>query len=65
MLQAALGLDADVPAGTVTVAPAFAARYAPLTVAGLQAGGERLDIALGADGTANVTAPEELTVLTR
>ncbi|MFG2968764.1 glycogen debranching N-terminal domain-containing protein [Streptomyces sp. NPDC048288] len=64
VLQAALGLDADVPAGTVTVAPAFAARYAPLTVAGLQVAGERLDIALAADGTVNVTAPEGLTVIT-
>ncbi|WP_246618823.1 hypothetical protein [Streptomyces javensis] len=63
MLRSALGLDADVPGGTVTVAPAFAAAYAPLTVTGLQVGGARLDITLAADGAVNVTAPEGLTVV--
>ncbi|WP_069868298.1 amylo-alpha-1,6-glucosidase [Streptomyces malaysiensis] len=63
VLRSALGLDADVPGGTVTVAPAFAGAYAPLTVTELQVGGARLDIALAADGTVNTTAPEGLTVV--
>ncbi|WP_260859492.1 glycogen debranching N-terminal domain-containing protein [Streptomyces cupreus] len=65
VLQAALGLDADVPAGTVTVTPSLAAAYAPLTVTGLQVGGGRLDVRVTAGGTVNVTAPEWLTVVTR
>ncbi|WP_413812358.1 hypothetical protein [Streptomyces sp. OE57] len=63
VLRSALGLDADVPGGTVTVAPAFAGAYAPLTVTGLQVGGARLDITPAADGTVNVTAPEGLAVI--
>ncbi|MFF4476697.1 glycogen debranching N-terminal domain-containing protein [Streptomyces sp. NPDC001520] len=63
VLRSALGLEADVPGGTVTVAPAFAGAYAPLTVTGLQVGGARLDITLAADGTVHVTAPEGLTVV--
>ncbi|MEU8873727.1 glycogen debranching N-terminal domain-containing protein [Streptomyces javensis] len=63
VLRSALGLDADVPGGTVTVAPAFAAAYAPLTVTGLQVGGAQLDITLAADGAVDVTAPEGLTVV--
>ncbi|MGW5464598.1 glycogen debranching N-terminal domain-containing protein [Streptomyces sp. NPDC003996] len=63
VLQAALGLDADVPACTVTVAPGFASAYAPLTVTGLQVGGARLDVTVTADGTVNVSAPQGLTVV--
>ncbi|MER6734985.1 amylo-alpha-1,6-glucosidase [Streptomyces puniciscabiei] len=63
VLQAALGLHADVPAGTVTVAPGFARAYAPLTVTGLQVGGDRLDVTVTADGTVHVSAPRGLTVL--
>ncbi|GAA2365331.1 amylo-alpha-1,6-glucosidase [Streptomyces cuspidosporus] len=63
VLRSALGLDADVPGGTVTVAPAFAGAYAPLSVTRLQVGGGRLDIALAADGAVDVTAPEGLTVV--
>ncbi|MFP8960679.1 glycogen debranching N-terminal domain-containing protein [Streptomyces nanhaiensis] len=63
VLRAALGLDADVPGGTVTVAPAFASAFAPLTVTGLQVGGERLDVSVAADGSVEVTAPEGLNVL--
>ncbi|MEU2621753.1 glycogen debranching N-terminal domain-containing protein [Streptomyces sp. NPDC007157] len=64
MLRAALGLNADVPGGTVTVAPTFARNYGPLTVNGLQVDGGRLDVTVTADGTAQVTAPEGVTVLT-
>ncbi|MES4900948.1 MULTISPECIES: hypothetical protein [unclassified Streptomyces] len=39
VLRSALGLEADVPGGTVTVAPTFARAYGPLTVTGLQVGG--------------------------
>lgn len=63
-LQAALGLEADVPGGTVRVIPAAAVTYAPLTVTGLQVGGEQLDITVTAGGSVNVTAPKRLTVLT-
>ncbi|WP_432194537.1 amylo-alpha-1,6-glucosidase [Streptomyces sp. bgisy027] len=64
VLQAALGLQADAPGGTVTVTPGFASAYAPLTVTGLQVGGGQLDVTVTADGTVNVTAPEGLTVIT-
>lgn len=64
VLRSALGLDADVPAGKVTVAPTFAGRHALLTVTGLRAGGGRLNLTLTADGSAEVTAPEGLTVAT-
>ncbi|WP_328353470.1 amylo-alpha-1,6-glucosidase [Streptomyces sp. NBC_00445] len=64
VLQAALGLDADVPGGTVTVAPTFARNYGPLTVNGLQVDGGRLDISLSADGSAHVTALGGLAVTT-
>ncbi|MDQ0836070.1 glycogen debranching enzyme [Streptomyces achromogenes] len=64
VLRSALGLDADVPAGTLTVAPTFAAAYAPLTVTGLQVNGSRLDVTLTPDGSVNVTAPKGLQVIT-
>jgi glycogen debranching enzyme len=64
VLQSALGLDANVPSGTITVSPAFARAYAPLTVTGLQVNGRRLDITLTADGEMNATAPEGLAVVT-
>ncbi|MDG9710828.1 amylo-alpha-1,6-glucosidase [Streptomyces sp. DH10] len=63
VLQAALGLSADVPGGTVTVAPAFAATYAPLRVTGLQVGGDQLDVTVTADGTVNMTAPARLAMV--
>jgi glycogen debranching enzyme len=64
VLRSALGLDADVPAGTLTVAPTFAAAFAPLTVTGLQVDGGQLDVTLRADGSVNVTAPKGLQVIT-
>ncbi|MEU3348940.1 glycogen debranching N-terminal domain-containing protein [Streptomyces sp. NPDC006700] len=64
VLQSALGLSADIPAGTVTVAQGFARAYGPLTVTGLEAGGKRLDIAVAGDGSVEVSAPEGVTVIT-
>ncbi|MFD5471207.1 glycogen debranching N-terminal domain-containing protein [Streptomyces sp. NPDC127105] len=63
VLQSALGLSADIPAGTLTVAPGFARAYGPLTVTGLEAGGKRLDIAVTGDGSVEVSAPEGVTVI--
>ncbi|MEV7084496.1 glycogen debranching N-terminal domain-containing protein [Streptomyces sp. NPDC093085] len=62
VLQSALGLSADVPGGTVTVAPTFTEAYRPLTVEGLDVAGGRLDIAVGADGSARIAAPAGLEV---
>ncbi|MFI6371225.1 hypothetical protein [Streptomyces sp. NPDC050546] len=62
VLQAALGLDADVPTGTLIVAPTFARHYGPLTVNGLQVNGEQLDVTVTTDGSVKLAAPEELTV---
>ncbi|MFF3143427.1 glycogen debranching N-terminal domain-containing protein [Streptomyces sp. NPDC057927] len=64
VLRSALGLDADVPGGTVTVAPTFAHEYGPLTTTGLQVAGGPLGVTVTADGTTSVRAPEGLTVVT-
>jgi glycogen debranching enzyme len=63
VLQAALGLDADVPGGTVTVAPTFAPEYGPLTVTGLRVAAHPLGVVVAADGTTNVVASDGLTVV--
>ncbi|MFI5754773.1 glycogen debranching N-terminal domain-containing protein [Streptomyces sp. NPDC051569] len=62
VLQSALGLSADVPNGTITVAPAFAEAYRPLKVEGLDVAGGRLDITVDGDGTAHIEAPAGLEV---
>lgn len=62
VLQSVLGLSADVPGGTLTVAPGFADAYRPLTVEGLEVAGERLEISVAADGTAHIEAPKGLAV---
>ncbi|MER5686795.1 glycogen debranching N-terminal domain-containing protein [Streptomyces sp. NPDC002205] len=62
ILQSMLGLSADVPAGTLTVAPGFAEEYRPLKVEGLDIAGGRLDISIDADGTAHIEAPNGLVV---
>ncbi|AXG80896.1 amylo-alpha-1,6-glucosidase [Streptomyces paludis] len=62
VLQSVLGLSADVPGGTLTVAPAFAEAYRPLKVTGLDVAGGRLDISVDADGTARIDAPAGLEV---
>lgn len=58
VLQAALGLDADVPRGTVTIAATFARGYGPLSVSGLQVAGHPLKVTVEPDGTVDVTALE-------
>ncbi|MGW5277147.1 amylo-alpha-1,6-glucosidase [Streptomyces sp. NPDC004044] len=62
ILQSMLGLSADVPGGTLTVAPGFAEEYRPLKVEGLDIAGGRLDISIEADGTAHIEAPNGLVV---
>ncbi|MET8513679.1 glycogen debranching N-terminal domain-containing protein [Streptomyces sp. NPDC005077] len=62
ILQSMLGLSADVPGGTLTVAPGFAEEYRPLKVEGLDIAGGRLDISVEADGTAHIEAPNGLVV---
>ncbi|WTN86860.1 amylo-alpha-1,6-glucosidase [Streptomyces sp. NBC_00623] len=62
ILQSMLGLSADVPGGTLTVAPGFAEEYRPLKVEGLDIAGGRLDISIEADGTAHIEAPDGLVV---
>jgi len=58
LVQAVLGLEVDVPAGTVRVSPAGSgppAPWAPLHVDGLVAGGDAFGAGVGADGTGYVT----------
>ncbi|MFF0087583.1 hypothetical protein ACFYR1_49325 [Streptomyces canus] len=62
VLQAALGLEADVPSGKITVVPTFAQAYGPLTLKGLRVADMPLQITIKADATASVLAAEALTV---
>ncbi|TDC50809.1 amylo-alpha-1,6-glucosidase [Jiangella ureilytica] len=63
LLQAALGLTADVPGGTLRVAPhpAFADWF-PLRVEGLRVAGHPLTVAVDASGRADVRTSAPLTV---
>ncbi|MFJ2514197.1 glycogen debranching N-terminal domain-containing protein [Streptomyces griseoviridis] len=63
VLQSALGLEADAPAGTLTVTPTFASTYGPLALTDLRIAGARLDITVTADGTVTVEAPEGVRVV--
>ncbi len=65
LLQAGLGLTADVPAGTLRVAPdpAFAAWF-PLRVEGLRVAGHPLAVAVDAAGNADVHTSAPLRVET-
>ncbi|WP_116947583.1 glycogen debranching N-terminal domain-containing protein [Jiangella endophytica] len=65
LLQAALGLTADVPAGTLRVAPdpAFADWF-PLRVEGLRVAGHPLAVSVDAAGRADVRTSAPLTVTT-
>ncbi|WP_235032080.1 glycogen debranching N-terminal domain-containing protein [Actinacidiphila yanglinensis] len=62
LLQAALGLAADVPGGRLRVDPAAAGAFGPLTVSGLRVAGAPLSVRLDADGRAEVSAPPGLVV---
>ncbi|MGR3938940.1 hypothetical protein [Streptomyces sp. BRA346] len=62
VLQAALGLEADVPGGKTTAVPTFAQAYGPLTLKGLRVADMPLQITIKTDGNASVLASEALTV---
>ncbi|MEQ4206400.1 glycogen debranching N-terminal domain-containing protein [Actinopolymorpha sp. B9G3] len=65
MLQAALGLEADVPRGVLRVAPsAEFADWFPLRVEGLRVAGHALTVEVDAAGTARVETSAPLTVET-
>lgn len=63
LVQAALGIDPDVPAGRLRVAPhaAFSAWF-PLRIDGLRVGGRRLSVAVSADGHTSVETDAPLEV---
>ncbi|MET8746639.1 glycogen debranching N-terminal domain-containing protein [Streptomyces sp. NPDC004728] len=62
LLQALLGLQADVPAGVLAISP-VASRLLPLTVSGLRVAGHELAVSVAADGSvrAQTSAPVEVT----
>lgn len=62
LLQAALGLEADVPAGTLRFSPRAAEAVGPLELTGLRVAGAPLAVRLDATGQVRVEAPETLTV---
>lgn len=62
LLTAALGLEADVPEGTLRFAPRAAEGIGPLRLTGLRVAGAPLDVTLDATGQVRVTAPDTLTV---
>jgi glycogen debranching enzyme len=55
VLQAVLGLQADAPAGRLTVRPRMAAGYVPLRASGLRLGEREFEVAVDAEGTPRVT----------
>jgi glycogen debranching enzyme len=63
LVRAALGLEADVPAGRLSVAPAaeFAAWF-PLRVAGLSVAGHELSVTVDRDGLATVRTDAQVEV---
>ncbi|MFF2847320.1 glycogen debranching N-terminal domain-containing protein [Streptomyces sp. NPDC058001] len=61
MLQALLGLEADVPAGRLTVRPASGG-HLPLKVTGLRVAGEPLAVSVTADGAVRVDTAAAVTV---
>jgi glycogen debranching enzyme len=63
MLAALLGVRADVPGGSVRIAPMVPSPVGDLDVSGLSVGGRRLDVHVRADGSVDVrTAPTGLRV---
>ncbi|MFF7633710.1 glycogen debranching N-terminal domain-containing protein [Kitasatospora sp. NPDC008050] len=62
LLQALLGLEADVPAGHLTIRPAANTALLPLTVTGLQIAGSPLTVQVTADGTVHAHTPAPVTL---
>ncbi len=62
LVQAALGLAADVPGGRLRVDPAAAGAFGPLHVTGLRVAGGPLSVRLDAAGRVEVSAPDSLTL---
>lgn len=65
VLDAALGLTADLPGGTLDVAPPAPAPLGALDVRGLRIGGHDLDVAVAADGGVRVRTDAPVRVRTR
>ncbi|WP_052847822.1 glycogen debranching N-terminal domain-containing protein [Streptomyces avicenniae] len=65
VLRSVLGLEADVPGGTVTVAARAALDVGPLRLSGVTVGGRALGLSVTAEGRVEATAPEGLTVRVR
>ncbi len=64
ILQAALGLQADVPAGQLRLRPMPDAPLGGITAHGLRVGGHRVDVTLGRDGSVDVSGlPDDIRVL--
>nr|WP_063762960.1 glycogen debranching N-terminal domain-containing protein [Streptomyces rimosus] len=65
VLQALLGLEADVPAGRLSIQPT-ASKLLPLSVSGLSVAGHPLSISVAADGTvcASTSAPLQVSTQT-
>jgi glycogen debranching enzyme len=65
VLRALLGLEVDVPAGTVTAAPALPGSMVPLAVDGVRLGQARVDVQVGADGVRFSGLPARMRVVER
>ncbi|WP_307844893.1 amylo-alpha-1,6-glucosidase [Actinotalea solisilvae] len=65
LVGALLGLEVDVPAGSVRVRPAAPSVVGALEVAGLRVPGGTLDVALAADGTVRTARADGLAVEVR
>ena len=64
ILEAMLGLDADVPAGRLRVAPPAGTPLGSIEVRGLRVAGQPFGVAVGRDGTVEVTGlPSGLTLV--
>jgi glycogen debranching enzyme len=59
VLQAALGLRADAPGGSLTLAPHAAGGYLPLRASGLRLGEREFEVTVDAGGTTRVTGLPE------
>ena len=65
VLTAALGIEPDVPGGTVRISPPRPSPVGALRVSGLRLAGQRLDVSVTADGTvvaARAQAPVEVVI---